>query len=80
MSSLRERVSLAVSVFREDPDEVVTLSEDGGRWTAVYRAAEHTADTEADALGDLFVHMKWVRDREFREKCERLKREGSADE
>lgn len=66
MSSLRDRLALAVRVFREDPDEIVMLSGDRRGWKATYRGTEHAGDTEADALGNLFLNMKWVRDRDFR--------------
>lgn len=71
MSSLRERLSTAIRVFREDPDSVVLLSSDGprgtGEWTAKYGEVEHTGNSEHSALGSLYVKMRWVRDSEFRE-------------
>ena len=67
MSSLRERLALAIRVFRADPDEVVTLTERDGGWSAEYRGATTSARTEAGALGELSVKMKLVRDRSFRD-------------
>lgn len=70
MSSIRERLSTAIRVFREDPDSVVTLTEDAdsGTWTAQYNGSDFSGDTEQSALGSLYTSMMMVRDKAIREK------------
>lgn len=68
MSSLLKRLSLAFRVFREDPDEVVTLRESGWNWTARYRDAEISCESESDALAEIAFRMKLMRDEKFQKR------------
>lgn len=68
MSDLLKRLSLAIRVFRENPDEVVTLREQRWNWTARYRGAEISCETESDALAELAFEMKLMRDETFQKR------------